>query len=78
MSPRNPILLTATLALAALTVLGCERDTSGLRPVAPDTDPVVFGDAFGKAVDFQAFLGSKLDAVSLDGVEVTTARLRSG
>ncbi len=69
MSPRNPILLTATLALAALTILGCERDTSGLKPVPPDTDPVVFGDAFGSGVDFQAFLGSKVDAVSIDGVE---------
>jgi hypothetical protein len=70
MTLRNPSLLAAILALATLTVLGCARDTSGLRPVAPDDDPLIFGDTFGQSVDFQAFLGSKLDAVSIDGVEV--------
>lgn len=58
--------LVASLSLLVLASTGCERDTSTLEPAPLDTDPVVFGDGFGDAVDFQAFLNSKLDAVSLD------------
>ncbi len=69
MTLRSSIYLAATLALTVLCAAGCERDTSGLQPVPADTDPIVFSDTFGKGVDFQAFLGSKTDAVSIDPVE---------
>lgn len=53
--------------IVMLAVTGCiERDTTGLRLAAPGDDPVVFDDDFGDAVDFQAFLGSKTDAVDID------------
>ncbi len=56
----------------ALSLTGCERSTDGLRPFPLSTDPVVFEDAFGTGVDYQAFLGSKLDAVSIDATERRT------
>jgi hypothetical protein len=58
-----------TAAAAALTLVaavGCERDTTGLEPAPGNTDPIVFMDDFGAAVDYQAFLGSNLEAVSVD------------
>lgn len=66
--------LAAGASLAIISLTGClERDTTGL-PLAPaSTDPVVFDDDFGGAVDFQAFLGSKADAVQID-----TENSRSG
>jgi hypothetical protein len=46
---------------------GCfERDTTGLPEAPASTDPVIFDDDFGAAVDYQAFLGSKTDAVQID------------
>jgi hypothetical protein len=64
---RSPFLRPAmALALAAIVAAGCERSTDGLRPFPLSTDPVVFDDNFGAGVDFQAFLGSKLDAVGID------------
>lgn len=65
---RTTSMLVVGLALTALTITGCERSTKGLRPFPLPTDPVVFEDSFG-GVDFQAFLGSKLDALSVDPVE---------
>jgi hypothetical protein len=44
---------------------GCERDTAGLAPAPNVTDPIVFSDDFGSGVIFEAFLGSKLDAVDI-------------
>ena len=58
--------LAAALALAALLAGGCASHDGVLQPVPPNTDPVVFVDDFGASVDYQAFLGSKVDAVSLD------------
>ncbi len=59
--------MTGTAAVAAiLCVAGCERDISGLQPVPLDSNPVVFLDAFEGGLDFQAFQGSRLDAVSID------------
>jgi hypothetical protein len=51
--------------LLVLAAAGCERGTGRLGPALPNADPVVFLDDFGVAVDFQAFLGSKLDAVQI-------------
>ncbi|MCC7142572.1 MAG: hypothetical protein IT349_10785, partial [Candidatus Eisenbacteria bacterium] len=66
MSGRNSILVGATGALVILSSAGCTRDTSHLEPVPPNTDPLVFADGFGEGVDFQAFLGSDLTALSFD------------
>ena len=67
----------AAFALLALT--GCsERDLATL-PLAPGSnDPVVFDDAFGEGVDYQAFSGSLFDAVAIDGDQayVGSAALR--
>ena len=57
------------LLLALLALAGCERSTKGLSPYPLSTDPVVFDDTFGAGVDYLAFLGSKLDAVSIDATE---------
>ena len=43
----------------------CERDTAGLAPARPLTDPLVFQDNFGNGVTYEAFLGSKLDAIEI-------------
>ncbi len=59
----------ASLLLAVIVLGGCERSTSGLEPFPLSTDPVVFDDTFGDGVNFQAFLGSKLDAATIDAVE---------
>lgn len=66
MIQRNSILIGATCALFLLSSAGCTRDTSHLEPVPPNTDPLVFSDGFGEGVDFQAFLGSDLTALSFD------------
>ena len=61
-------LLMGALALA---VDGCGR-ASSTAPWPLSTDPVVFDDTFGANVIFQAFGGSKLDALSLDTIEKHT------
>jgi len=72
-----PTSMVALLVLAAL--IGCsERDLSTL-PLAPgNNDPLVFDDTFGAGVDFQAFAGSKTDAVAIDTgqAKAGTASLR--
>ncbi len=47
----------------------CERPTEGLKAFPLDTDPVVFADGFAGGLDYQAFLYSKLDALSIDTSE---------
>lgn len=69
MTARKSLRFTITLALALVAITGCERKAGTLIPYPAPTDPVVFIDAFGSGVDFQAFLGSKLDAVSVDTAE---------
>ncbi|MGD8395766.1 MAG: hypothetical protein PVF43_09855 [Candidatus Eiseniibacteriota bacterium] len=74
----DPMRCLVATALAMLAATGCERDLDGLSPVPPNTDPVVFDDTFGEGVDYQAFLGSRVDAVSIDPEEryVGSASLR--
>ena len=61
----------AAAAAAVVALAGCSgRDVAGLDPAPLNTDPVVFDDDFGEAVDYQAFAGSKFDAVEMDGTEV--------
>jgi hypothetical protein len=68
LTARYPLVL---VPLVALLPAGCatERDTAGLEPEPPNTDPVVFTDDFSEGTEFQAFLGSYLDALSIDASE---------
>lgn len=66
MNARSTFPQTAAWLVAALCAsTGCERDTSGLQPAPLSTDPVVFTDQFSDGVDYQAFLNTKLDAISV-------------
>jgi hypothetical protein len=57
----------AAVTLAALVGADCSgRKTSTLPPVPPNNDADVFIDDFGSGVDFQAFMGSNVTAVSID------------
>ncbi|MBN1884333.1 MAG: hypothetical protein JW876_02255 [Candidatus Krumholzibacteriota bacterium] len=70
----GPRIRRVAAVIAALVVIaGCGRDTGSLDPAPISTDPVVFTDAFGQGVDFQAFLNSKLDAL-----QTTTTTIHSG
>lgn len=62
----NRAVISISMILAA--VAGC-RSLSDLEPAPPNTDPIVFDDQFGSHVDYQAFLGSKVDAVTIDSDE---------
>ncbi|MDH3215191.1 MAG: hypothetical protein OEN01_02735 [Candidatus Krumholzibacteria bacterium] len=66
MTLKTSIHLTAAVAMLVLATAGCDRDTGGLEPTPPNTNPIVFLDDFSSGLDYQAFLGSKLDAVSID------------
>lgn len=52
-------------ALVLIASAGCGRD-SATNPAVGVDDPVVFDDDFGDGVDYQAFLGSQYDAVTID------------
>lgn len=69
MSQRTQAARAAAIALVALAaaVTGCAKHTGILAPTIKD--PVVFDDTFGASVDFQAFLGSKLDAIAIDSTD---------
>jgi len=54
-----------TMVAIIVAFAGCGRENPGTPAEAP-RDPVVFGDTFGDGVDYQAFMGSKVDAVEID------------
>jgi hypothetical protein len=62
---RRSALFGLTVLLLVLAVAGCGRDNLS-NPALVPTDPIVFDDDFGDAVDYQAFMGSKTDAVQMD------------
>jgi hypothetical protein len=62
MSRRPSWFLVAVAAALAWAVSGCATHVG--TPAIQD--PAVFDDGFGEGVDFQAFGGSKLDALSID------------
>jgi hypothetical protein len=62
MSSRLSSFLVAAGAVLALA--GCAKHSGILAPTIKD--PAVFDDGFGSNVDFQAFAGSKLDALAID------------
>lgn len=66
MSSRGSFLSFGVAALIALSAAGCAKHVG--TPAVQD--PAVFDDAYGEGVDFQAFLGSKVDAVSIDSTTV--------
>jgi len=66
-SSRPARALAVTLLTGAALAAGCsDRDTSTLEPFQATTEPLVFDDDFTPGLDFQAFLGSRTDAVSID------------
>ena len=56
----------ALLVLGGITLAGCSRDTSLLEPAPFPSTAEVFTDNFAPGVDFQAFSGSKTDAILVD------------
>lgn len=66
MSSRTSAVLAVAAALA-LAATGCAKHAG--VPAPTFKEPVVFDDGFGVAVDYQAFAGSKLDAIAIDSTE---------
>lgn len=62
MRSRSPFVLV----LAALLAASCTRDNGLLGPAPFPDEPVIFDDAFAPGLGFQAFAGSKVDALVLD------------
>lgn len=61
--------IRSTVALAATAVLAfaaCTRENGTLGPAPFPSSPVIFTDNFGATVNFAAFAGSKVDALSID------------
>ena len=64
-----PVLAILALLTLVLAAAGCsERDAADLGPAHGNTDPLVYGDAYGTDVYFQAFSGTFYEAVSQDSV----------
>ena len=65
-----PVLLIALLALT-----GCgARDVAGLDVARARIEPLVFDEAYGDDVYFQAFSGTYLEAVSIDSLQAQAGR----
>lgn len=77
MSRRLPI--AAPLLLVSLIALGgCgARDVAGLDVARARIEPLVFDDAYGDDVYFQAFSGTYLEAVSIDSLQQAQAGTKS-
>ena len=58
--------------------VGCTEEEGPLDPIASTAEAAVFSDAFAAGVEFQAFGGSKTDAVSIvsSGAQSGTSALR--
>jgi hypothetical protein len=68
-STSSPARLTGRLVIVSLMLLGssaCDRDLDLLEPADFPSIPNVYTDFYGPTVGFQAFGGSKLDAVQVD------------
>ena len=67
MPSRSPSSLVAAVVLGAvLTVASCGRNLDTLGPAEYPSDAAVFDDGFAQGVFFEAFGGSKLDALGVD------------
>jgi len=71
--PRMRFRLVALIAMLVMAAAGCGRRTS-TEPWPPITDPLVFDDTFGKNVIYQAFGGSRLDALAIDSTTAYTGK----
>lgn len=67
---RMPHIMALILAVILIANISCTEDNRILEPEPFPTNAEVFTDEFGAGVTFQAFLGSKYDALELD--QVTT------
>jgi hypothetical protein len=56
----------AVVATAAFALASCARDNGTLGPAPFPSSPIIFTDNFGSTVNFAAFAGSKVDALSID------------
>ena len=65
MTSSNFVRRLAVASLVLLTATACDRDLDSLQPAPFPSEPTVFGEDF-VGVDFQAFAGSKTDAVQID------------
>ncbi len=70
----HPVRAALVVALVALAAAGCSRKTP-TEPWPPLTDPRVFDESFAPKVGFQAFGGSKLDALDIDSTTAHTGRV---
>ncbi len=68
MTSRRSLRLAAALLLI-LGLSGCDRDLDPLGPAPFPSDAAVFLDGFAPGVTYQAFSGSKVDALDVDEVE---------
>jgi len=68
MTSRRSLRLAAVFLLT-LGVPGCERDLDPLGPAPFPSDAAVFLDGFASGVTYQAFSGSKVDALDVDETE---------
>ena len=62
----HSFIVRALIATGLVLGSACERDTTGLQEAPFPSDGVVFEDALAGGVDFQAFAGSKTDALTTD------------
>lgn len=62
----HSFIIRALVAAAVAVTAGCERDTTGLEEAPFPSEGLVFDNAFGAGVGFQAFAGSKTDALTGD------------
>jgi hypothetical protein len=62
---KSILMVGLAVFVGALMLAGCGRDNF-TNPAQAPIDPIVFDDDFGAAVDYQAFAGSKTDAVQMD------------
>ncbi|MCB0315992.1 MAG: hypothetical protein KDH84_22525, partial [Calditrichaeota bacterium] len=59
-------LVKAVLVIVMIGFTGCERDINLLEPAEYPTNPDIFIDGFSGGLDYQAFLNTKLDAITID------------
>ena len=69
MTPSTSRGLAAASLAALLALSGCTRDLDILEPADFPQDADIFAEEFGSGVTFQAFGGSKVDALQVDRTE---------
>lgn len=66
MSPRSSAHRLLAMLGTGLLLAACSRDLSLLDPAPFPSDPIIFSDGFAPGIGFEAFGGSKLDALTID------------